>query len=128
MGVSVRHACGHDRVHDVIGTFASDHDRQATRLARRPCEDCETSRLEESLLAVVADVQGLVLTDLSGSFRQVNWATGIRAKRLIELHKASVDAGLLRHLGGLNEAQWWIASRALKRDAFVAQALVRICG
>ena len=128
MGVSVRHSCGHAQVHDVLGHFAADLDQEAARLSRQRCAECEARERDDRLQAAVADLGDCQLPDLSGSFRQIAWATTIRTKRLIELHKAGVDRDLLQHLTARTGAEWWIASRSLKRTAFVSYVQGLACG
>lgn len=128
MGVSVRHSCGHAQVHDVLGHFAADLDQEAARLSRQRCAECEARERDDRLQAAVAELGDCQLPDLSGSFRQITWATTIRTKRLIELHKAGVDRVLLQHLTARTSAEWWIASRSLKRTAFVSYVQGLACG
>lgn len=120
MGVTVTHSCGHVQMHDLFGQFAADLDHRAARLARSRCSDCKSQVLDDGLQAIASGPGAFELPELEGSFRQKGWASEIRARRLIELHKARTDASLLQNIVRQTDAQWWIASRALKRTAFIA--------
>lgn len=129
MKTAIDHTCGHRTEANLTGTNThGERDRKATHLATRPCPDCaradrETGRQEQNQQAA-ADASANGWPALTGTDRQIAWATTLRAEtiqamadRLARHHDTdAADQALhawtgeaLRH----TEAAWWIDNRAL---------------
>lgn len=122
----ITHACGHEQDHHIPG-FAAQQERKARWLRTTACRACfragkraEGAEAEASDAAVVAP---LVMVDLTGSERQVGWASGIRAGRIATLVR---ERGLAEVSGhpclAIDAAKWWIDHRTLADDALLARA------
>lgn len=122
----IKHSCGHEQAHDIVGIFAVDYDRQAARLARQKCKPCYVGakRATEQAKATLdtAIVGDLALVELQGSPKQVAWAETIRVKRIAALHHTGCEA--VTRLAGITEAKWWIDHRELPDDSLLARCPV----
>ena len=107
------HACGHEQAHHLTG-FDSQQERKARWLKTTTCRDCFVAekRAEEAAAAALcsAAVSHLDLPLLTGSDRQISWASTIRTKRLAELAKLYSDADCYACLQ-VTDAKWWIDHR-----------------
>ena len=122
----IKHSCGHEQTHDIIGIFAVDYDRQAARLARQKCKPCYIGgrkATEEAVATLdMAIVGDLALVELQGSPKQVAWAGTIRVKRIAALHRVGGEGGT--RLAGIAEAKWWIDHREMTDDVLLARCPV----
>ncbi len=122
----IKHSCGHEQAHDIVGIFAVDHDRQAARLARQKCKPCyigakrATEQAAANLDTAIVGEIGLV--ELQGSPKQVAWAETIRVKRIAALHRTGCGGGA--PLAGIAEAKWWIDHREMTDDGLLARCPV----
>jgi len=114
MKTEITHTCGCKVTHDIVGTDVhGERGRKAAWLADQPCMRCK--RAQEAAAATVATDDMIALT---GSDKQVAWATTIRAdarksvnaildgKPLSAAQQAAVDA-----LWAQADAGWWIDRR-----------------
>ncbi len=120
----ITHSCGHVERHPVGGTFASDGDAQARKLARMKCKPCfkagKQAKADVQAEADRATLAGIALPDLTGSDRQVAWAVSIRLERLAMLQRtapAQVPACL-----AVVDAKWWIDNRSVDLAAITLAA------
>lgn len=72
---SVKRACGHTTTEQLYGK-GGERERRMTWLATQPCPACKR-RAEQAQAATYTEAEGLPA--LSGSEKQVAWATTIRA-------------------------------------------------
>ena len=109
------HACGHEQAHHLTG-FESQQERKAKWLKTTTCRDCFVmeKRAEEVAAAALssAAVSHLVLPPLTGTDRQISWASTIRTKRLAALINSNSDADWNACLR-VTDAKWWIDHRDL---------------
>jgi hypothetical protein len=118
------HACGHEQAHHLTG-FESQQERKAKWLKTTTCRDCFVAekRAEEAVASAVssAAVSHLNLVPLTGTDRQISWASAIRTKWLAALINLNSDAefnGCLR----VTDAKWWIDCRDLTDVDLMAAA------
>jgi hypothetical protein len=126
MGQIITHACGHEQIHYLSG-FASQQERKARWLKATKCRNCfvATKQGEQAEAAVrnSAAIAHLDLPLLTGSDRQVAWATTLRASRFCALMANSGTDGNGRHVCAVViDAKWWIDHRALSDAELVAEA------
>ncbi|MDQ0840044.1 hypothetical protein [Sphingomonas faeni] len=118
------HACGHEQAHHLTG-FESQQERKAKWLKTTTCRDCFVAekRAEEVAAATSssAAVSHLVLPPLTGTDRQISWASTIRIKRLAALTNPNNDADCCACLQ-VTDAKWWIDYRDLTDADLVAAA------
>jgi len=118
------HACGHEQAHHLTG-FESQQERKAKWLKTTTCRDCFVAekRAEEVAAATLssAAVSHLVLPPLTGTDRQISWASTIRIKRLAALTNQNNDADCCACLQ-VTDAKWWIDYRDLTDVDLVAAA------
>ena len=109
------HACGHEQAHHLTG-FESQQERKAKWLKTTTCRDCfiTEKRAEEAAAAALSSVavSHLVLPPLTGTDRQISWASTIRTKRLAALTNLHNDADCCACLQ-ITDAKWWIDYRDL---------------
>lgn len=120
----ITHSCGHTATHQIYGTNShGERERKAAWLESRDCTDCwkaqqERERAEASAKAAETTAD---LAPLTGSQKQIAWATTIRAK-FVEAAKNLNDRtnNSSRRTGQLwltdrilehTEARWWIDYR-----------------
>ena len=119
------HACGHEQAHNLTG-YDSQQERRATWLKTTSCRDCFVAekRAEESAAAAVssAAISHLDLPLLTGSDRQISWASTIRTKRLAGLSNLYSDADCYACLQ-VTDAKWWIDRRDLTDFDLMAAAM-----
>lgn len=105
----ITHSCGHQQRHQISGFFAADSDREAARVARRKCSACYEAGKQTKAAQADAALADLALLPLTGSEKQVAWATSIRAERLAALRRK--DPSAVASFAGIAEAKWWIDHR-----------------
>jgi len=109
------HACGHEQAHHLTG-YDSQQERKAKWLKTTTCRDCFVAekRADEVAAAALssAALSHLVLPPLTGTDRQISWASTIRNKRLAALTNSNSDADCNACLR-VNDAKWWIDCRDL---------------
>ncbi|MDD1450085.1 hypothetical protein NHF48_002510 [Sphingomonas sp. H160509] len=118
------HACGHEQAHHLTG-FESQQERKAKWLKTTICRDCFVAekKAEEVAAAALssAAVSHLVLPPLTGTDRQISWASTVRTKRLAALINSNSDADWNACLR-VTDAKWWIDCRDLTDVDLMAAA------
>ena len=113
MEQQIIHACGHEQAHHLTG-FESQQERKARWLKTTTCRDCFVAekRAEEAAAAALssAAISHLDLPLLTGTDRQIGWASTIRTKRLAALTNSNSDADCYVWLQ-ITDAKWWIDHR-----------------
>jgi hypothetical protein len=124
MEQQIIHACGHEQGHYLTG-YDSQQERKAKWLKTTTCRDCFVAekRAEEVAAAALnsAAVSHLVLPPLTGTDRQISWASTIRTKRLAALTNPNSDAESNACLR-VTDAKWWIDNRDLTDVDLMAAA------
>jgi len=109
------HACGHEQAHHLTG-FESQQERKARWLKTTTCRDCFVAekRAEEAAAAALskAVISHLDLPLLTGTDRQISWASTIRTKRFAALTNLNSDGACYACLQ-VTDAKWWIDHRDL---------------
>ncbi len=118
------HACGHEQGHYLTG-FDSQQERKAKWLKTTSCRDCFVAekRAEEAAAAALSNaaISHLDLPLLTGTDRQVSWASTIRTNRLAVLINSNSGAYCYACLQ-ITEAKWWIDRRDLADVDLMAAA------
>ena len=118
------HACGHEQGHYLTG-FDSQQERKVKWLKTTSCRDCFVAekRAEEAAAAALSNaaISHLDLPPLTGTDRQVSWASTIRTKRLAALMSSNSDAECYACLQ-VTDAKWWIDRRDLTDVDLMAAA------
>lgn len=123
----ITHTCGHEITHNLVGKY-NDRDRKAEWLATMPCLDCKRSAELETARETTSD-----LPAPTGSEKQVNWATTIRAKLVTEVDQCIekirpqvIANGKEENLDKLREiimhnadAKFWIDNRDCNGESIV---------
>lgn len=103
------HACGHEQVHALTGPQGQQA-RKLRWLVTTECHACfVAARRDTAAKAATCDlaaVEHLGLPELTGSMRQVAWATTIRARRLAAMLRSNVSDTAC--LSGVTDTKWWI--------------------
>ena len=126
----ITHACGHGQAHYLTG-FASQQERKARWLQTTKCRTCFiANKQSEQAAAAARDGAAtchLELPPLTGSDRQVAWATTIRAGRLATMVAAdpAVDHDSLQACLAMTDAKWWIDHRNLVDTDLLEMANLR---
>jgi len=119
------HACGHEQAHYLTG-YDSQKERKAKWLKTTTCRDCFVAdkRAEEVAAAALSSVavSHLALPPLTGTDRQISWASTIRIKRLAALTNSNSDADCNACLR-VTDAKWWIDCRNLTDVDLMAAAI-----
>ncbi len=76
---TITQACGHRITHDLFGPN-NDRDRKAAWLKSVPCLACKRTAEQATAAPLVAG-----LPALTGSDKQVSWATSVRAQQLTKI-------------------------------------------
>ena len=121
------HTCGHEQSHHLTG-FDSQQQRRADWLKTTLCASCyraeKAAESERALTKAQGAIAHLTLVPLTGSERQVSWATAIRAQRIAMLRTAcsftSAETGAA--LLGIADAKWWIDQRELTDEQLLERA------
>ena len=118
------HACGHEQGHYLTG-HDSQQERKAKWLKTTNCRDCFVAekRAEEAAAAALSStaISHLDLPPLTGTDRQISWASTIRTKRLAALTNLNSDADCKACLQ-VTDAKWWIDCRDLTDVDLMAAA------
>lgn len=120
-------ACGHEEVHNIVGTnVRGEREKKAAWLATRLCYDCYKQAEAEKAAKASEDAN---LPELTGSEKQIAWATDIRAKAAfainemrakiaantntseINLKQIAAVESVLDELRSHSSAKWWIDNR-----------------
>lgn len=123
----ITHACGHEQAHYLTG-FASQQDRKAQWLKTTKCRSCfitETKIAQaDAALRDRAAIAHLDLPPLTGSDRQVAWATSVRASRLAALiaEPDNIETNASLTCLVITDAKWWIDHRDLAKTNLLAEA------
>jgi len=124
MEQQIIHACGHEQGHYLTG-YDSQKERKAKWLKTTTCRDCFVAekRADEVAAAALssAAVSHLALPPLTGTDRQIGWASTIRTKRLAALFSSNSDADCNACLR-VTDAKWWIDCRDLADVDLMAAA------
>jgi len=112
----ITHACGHEQIHYLSG-YVSQQERKARWLRTTSCRPCFIAgkKAEQQQMAARdgAAIAHLDLPPLTGSDRQIAWATTIRASRLAALTADPTVSGDWRTCLIVTDAKWWIDCRDL---------------
>ncbi|MBJ6123590.1 hypothetical protein [Sphingomonas mollis] len=123
----ITHACGHEQTHYLTG-FASQHDRKARWLTTTKCRSCFITEKKTAQADAAsrdnAAIAHLDLPSLTGSERQVAWATSVRASRLAALvdEPDAGDTDAFHTCLTITDAKWWIDYRDLANTDLLATA------
>ena len=123
----ITHACGHEQAHSLTG-FASQQERKARWLRTTTCRTCfiaeKRSEQADAAAQDSAAVAHLDLPTLTGSERQIAWASTIRAKRLATVVASSAVGAESDHRAYFlaTDAKWWIDNRDLPDTDLLAKA------
>ena len=140
MQTTITHTCGHTETVQMYGS-ASERDSKAAWLASKPCQECQR-KAQQAQATESAQAQGLPA--LTGSDKQVAWATTIRAEQLGKVAKmrqefeatgrkqnvtedvmaaqmGQFDA-LVAKLATQTAASWWIDRRSSSAQALLKEA------
>jgi hypothetical protein len=124
MEQQIIHACGHEQSHYLTG-YDSQQERKAKWLKTTSCRDCFVAekRAEEAAAAALssATISHLDLPLLTGTDRQISWASTIRTKRLAALTNSNSAPDYNACLR-VADAKWWIDCRDLTDVDLMAAA------
>ncbi|MBJ6123705.1 hypothetical protein [Sphingomonas mollis] len=128
----ITHACGHEQTHYLTG-FASQQDRKARWLTTTKCRSCFITEKKTAQADAAsrdgAAIAHLDLPPLTGSERQVAWATSVRASHLAAL-VAEPDAGntgAFQTCLTITDGKWWIDHRDLPNTDLLTTAGSYLC-
>ena len=126
MGHIITHACGHGQIHHLAG-YARQQEQKVKWLETTRCRECFIADKQavqaEASARDVAAVAHLTLPALTGSDRQIAWATSVRAARLLTiLSREGDDLTLCASVSHLSDAKWWIDSRNLTNIEWLERA------
>ena len=116
----ITHSCGHEQEHYIIGEYAADYDRQATKLSRGKCVACRTQAAALIASQNRAAALEFGLAALQGSPKQIAWAETIRVKRLPALRQHDSEAALA--VAQVTDARWWIDRRSEPDTVMITSA------
>ena len=118
------HACGHSQSHYLTG-YDSEQERKAGWLKTTTCRDCFVAEKRAGEAAAVALSKAafshLLLPLLTGTDRQISWASTIRTKQLAALTNLNSNADCSTCLQ-VTDAKWWIDCRDLTDVDLMAAA------
>jgi hypothetical protein len=117
---TVNHACGCSKTHQLVGKH-EDRDRKLAWLATTLCTDCHRAATHRAHQATESD---LGLPALTGSEKQVAWATDLRGKyvsQAIEHMRRELRGDMTPEqtsqfvaiVSRATDAKWWIENRSL---------------
>lgn len=121
MKITITYACGHEGTVQLYGKSA-DRDRKKTWLEQNAlCPDCQKKQRERETQKALAATANLDLPALTGSRKQIEWARGIRAKK-VEEAAIFLDPKLPKEIQekadkfyhwyiSHTDASWWIDHR-----------------
>ena len=129
---TMTYRCGHEEQTQLYGP-TKGRERKIDWAKEALCPGCYCTQETKQRTAALAS-SGLALATFEGSSKQIEWATDIRARKLLELQRllAKVQAGdkgiwdaLLTRLAGERSAKFWIDHRDVSAQTLgrrVAQA------
>lgn len=121
MKTNITYACGHEGTVQLYGKSA-DRDRKKAWLEQHAlCPDCQKKQREKETKKALEATAGLDLPALKGSRKQIEWARGIRAKK-VEEAAIFLDPKLPKEIQekadkfyhwyiSHTDASWWIDHR-----------------
>ena len=137
MQTTITHTCGHTETVQTYGT-SKERDSKAAWLSSKPCQECQR-KAQQTAAAESAQAQGL--PTLTGSDKQVAWATTIRAEQLGKVAKmrsefealgrkqGATDDVMAEQMGQFDaltakvaaqtSASWWIDRRSNSAQALL---------
>jgi len=110
---TINHSCGHTEQHQLYGP-GRDRERKAAWMAKDVCSDCRASDLAKANAEAADAASEIGFAPLTGSDKQVAWATKIRLdyyNALIEAYGPNVVDGrniAAEFLSVEIKAGWWI--------------------
>lgn len=133
----ITHSCGHTAEHNICGTNVhGERERRVAQLEKQVCVECYRKQQQAAAAAETADLPALTGTD-----KQVAWATSIRAAAAADLRALRSTAQAWADKGDANavraidiidaalavtESSRWIDSRGTKFDrAWLARKLAK---
>lgn len=136
---SVKHICGCTEIHELCGT-KQDCDRKAAWFATKQCKACWSKEKLKEQAVESARVRKLAIEQhfpmLSGSDKQIDWATRIRQKMFdsFETYVQVYSSGDVMQLARLREVfnlhilsnddgNWFIDNRHLESKALLFKQL-----
>lgn len=139
---AIARTCGHSTIEQLYGPGA-ERTRKAAWLATQPCRECARQAATVAAVKATAD-----LPALTGSDKQVAWATTIRAKLVADLKtfRAEVDARAAKFPGpdadeflavadkaiaaieSKTDARFWIDNRTSWGEEMVKNEMRRMLG
>jgi hypothetical protein len=126
MEYRIAHICDYEQAHFLSG-FVSQMDRKAAWLKTTKCKsrfvaEKQAAQIDAAAIDTAA-IAHLNLLPLTGSDRQIAWATSIRAKRLAAMMTATPSFSTNSEACGvIVDAKWWIDHRDLNDTDLVAKA------
>jgi hypothetical protein len=108
---SVTHSCGHTQEHRLFGKHSGfgGRDSKLEWLETQPCSECWKRKIKEENERSAALAHSNNLSPLSGSEKQIQWATSIRQQMIDSLETFIKDCG---------NAEQWAAKVSALREAF----------
>lgn len=135
MKTYVTFSCGHEETVQLYGSVA-ERDRKAEWMSRAcKCSACKAADREAENAKAVEAASANGRPALTGSEKQVAWATTIREKMVSELMKyrtdvtgvddakGKFDAAMVKFLAANTKAGWWIDNRDCTSDVVRAFAV-----
>jgi hypothetical protein len=110
---TIKHSCGHLVEHNLYGP-SNDRVRKAGWLREQPCRQCQ---IEATNAAAAEATEAMALPALTGSAKQVAWATTIRVQQL-----SAAQEWIDRQLA-MGRAQNAPAAEIAKAEAMLAAAV-----
>jgi|TARA_Y100000296_G_scaffold73066_1_gene90157 hypothetical protein len=122
----ITHKCGHESEKEIVGAYGQELKREsaiAKRVnfhANRDCFDCFKANSSKNDLQIIAEYP-ILLADLEGSEKQVNWANSIRVRKMAKIIAYQKELPTLNgelilseyvfSLADLTSAKFWIDTR-----------------
>ena len=121
MKTNITYACGHEGTVQLYGKSADRERKKAWMEKNAVCPACQTAEREKKARKAIQETADLSLPALTGSPKQIEWASGIRAEKVQEARKY-LDPGLPKEFQekarkfydwyiSQTEAAWWIDHR-----------------
>ncbi|MEN6550235.1 MAG: hypothetical protein ABFE07_29675 [Armatimonadia bacterium] len=119
MQATVKHQCGHTSQVQLYGS-SRDRERKMAWLHQQPCPDCRRAAQATETAKATED-----LVTLTGSPKQIAWATKIQAEFLADMKQRTPDTDegrtayslLKQAVNTKPAAAWWIDNRSNLRAA-----------
>jgi len=116
---SVTHRCGHSQNHTFHARCRQEADSWASNLRKVECDACKEMSLKKSL-KMAEEAKATNLPVLSGTAKQVNWATAIRQHIYNMLSRTDRYRHAAASCQHETRASWWIDNRNATTTAIVA--------